>query len=154
MMNLRAVVRRFGRVASNAALLLILGMAEACSSTCSEPHRHTVISGGRTDPVSMTYESAPWSGPLTLFRPFETLDFEHELGVAPVSVASWVSFTEGGTSDSNVSENVGDQGLIDCVDDQIVRMMNNTCETFYLRVVATSGGASTDPVQPCPALAE
>jgi hypothetical protein len=104
------------------------------------------IEDGNTDLDALIYESAPWGGPLHEFTPNTPLAFRHGLGHTPEIVSTYVSFSSNGTDGSNVSENAGNQGLIKCVDADVIVMVNDTCEpNLYIRVAASaSPSAPTD----------
>jgi hypothetical protein len=54
-------------------------------------------------------------------------------------VLSYVGFSSSplaADGSGNISEAAGNEVLIERVDDEIVRVRNDTCETFFLRVVA------------------
>ena len=84
-------------------------------------------------------------------------DLVHNLGVAPYSVQGYLSFErvpgEGADNDNtgNFAEAAGNQFVIECIDDQRVRVRNDTCAETYLRVVlfADPGDESSRPEQPC-----
>ncbi|HET9957302.1 MAG TPA: hypothetical protein VFQ61_22545 [Polyangiaceae bacterium] len=96
------------------------------------------------------YESSPWGGPLARFEGGNTLEFEHGLGVVPEWVSTYLSFAAEGTDKSNVAENAGDSGLIECVDAEIIRLRNNTCENEYsVRVLAQATQQGSQSSQPC-----
>jgi hypothetical protein len=113
------------------------------------PREATAEDPGSTDLETLTYESAPWSGPLQPFPPDTKMRFEHGLKVAPTFVQTFLSFSSTGTNDGeggDVTENAGNQGRILCVDAHEIVIENDTCEEdFYIRVVAmATGKESTD----------
>lgn len=92
------------------------------------------------------YESHPWSGVLQGYRSDTTVTFIHGLNVIPELVQTYVSYSEVGIINYNVTENAGDQGLIECVDDRVIVLKNNTCiEEMWIRVVATATTVGSDP---------
>lgn len=105
---------------------------------------------GSTDLDALTYESAPWEGPLHAFPASTILRFEHDLGHRPTFVTSYVSFSADGTNDGDsgdVTENAGNQGRILCVDAHEIIIENDTCEEdFYIRVVAMATGHESTAV--------
>ena len=86
------------------------------------------------------YESAPWNGPLNHIPAKSELSFEHGLGVTPLLVKAYYSFTKDGTNqdeDGSVTEIAGNEGPYECVDHKVIVIKNDTCEpSFYVRVVA------------------
>ena len=104
---------------------------------------------GSTDLETLTYESAPWHGPLDRFPPATKMRFVHDLGFAPKELDTFLSFTKEGTNGGeggDVTENAGNQGRILCVDAHEIVIENDTCEEdFYIRVFAHAYGTeSTD----------
>jgi hypothetical protein len=100
--------------------------------------------GGRVLPSGTTYETGAPNGPLLPFGGGKTYDLVHGLGVVPTSVQGYVSFVPELTEDgdplnidapNNIAETAGNQLVIERWDDEIVRVRNDTCGEFYLRVV-------------------
>jgi hypothetical protein len=123
----------------NAAFCLsLLLFAAGCSSenSCPEIEKSETVTTGVTDLESLTYVSAPWDGPLTDFPGRSSIAFVHGLGVVPDFWATYVSFEQEGTGNSDVTENVGDQGEVTCVDENAIVVRNGTCSNFFVRVVA------------------
>ncbi|MFZ5890921.1 MAG: hypothetical protein ACOY0T_07715 [Myxococcota bacterium] len=122
--------------------------AAACSATDSCPNAQPVriIDTGTTDTNELLYESAPWNGPLEPFPAMSELIFKHHLGVTPQIMQTHVSFSQNGTDGSGLAENAGDTGEMTCVDSQVIRVRNNTCENhLFIRVVAmATRSASTE----------
>jgi hypothetical protein len=130
----------------------LLGIGTGCGDDKCADHSSEApkpIDGGRTDPDALIYQSAAWDEELTAFPPNTPLAFLHGLGHTPELVQTYVSFSHDGTQGSNVSENAGSQGLIKCVDADVIVVMNDTCEAnFYIRVVASaSPSAPADDVK-------
>jgi hypothetical protein len=146
---------------TKACLLALLSLLSACDEldNCPDPGEPITVSAettkeyrGSTDLETLTYESAPWDGPLQHFPPETKLRFVHDLGFRPQYVFSWISFTEHGThggEGGDVTENTGNQGRIQCVDAHEIIIENDTCEEdFYIRVAAWAiGNESTDATE-------
>jgi hypothetical protein len=129
--------------------LLLPGFVFGCGATCDRnldepPVRHT---GGTTDLAAGFYESAPWEGPYLSFPAGRTYEFIHGLGGRPREVTTYLSFQRcplsepcepGDDEQSNVTIGVGNQALIDGVDDERILVRNDTCSTIWLRVTAES----------------
>lgn len=118
-----------------------------CSSldNCPEGHDGTiVIETGRSNKDALTYESAPWDGPLDAFPAKSTVTFVHDLGVTPLHVEPMLAFTKDGTHGAHggsVAPSAGNQSLIDCVDSHVIVVRNDTCEkSFFIRVDAFGAG--------------
>ena len=130
--------------------LVLLAMGCDVDGRCAGTGQSRTVTTGTTDLNSLTYVSAPWDGQLEELGPRSTLTFVHGLGVVPDLVTSYVSFTRDGTSDSEVTENTGNQGEITCVDENVVVVENGTCATFFIRVVAARlGDTGTQSGETC-----
>lgn len=132
------------------ALWVIGGLAASGCTNCpvngSEPVR--VDTGRRLSPN--VYESSP---PRSAWLPFPSgtvYDFPHGLGDVPTVVNTYVSFDrtpldgEGNGPDrpDHVSESAGNQTVIERWDAEVVRVRNDTCADFYLRVVVSASDAT------------
>jgi len=100
--------------------------------------------GGRVLPSGTSYETGAPDEPLLPFPAGQTYELVHGLGVVPTSVQGYVSFAPELTEDgdpldlnqpNNIAETAGNQLVIERWDDEIVRVRNDTCASFYLRVV-------------------
>jgi hypothetical protein len=152
-------LRRSAVVSAALALVLVpisgsagLGCDTSCDEGGDKSDPPVVYEGGSTNASLSYYESDSWDGPYLNFPPQRTYDFHHGLGRRPVAVLSYVGFSESplGNGNGNISEAAGNEVIIEWVDEQVVRVRNDTCETFYLRLVAlavddadtASGGAA------------
>jgi len=113
-----------------------------CSSLDNCPNgadKPIIIDTGTTDQASLTFESAPWGGPLDAFPAKTELEFKHDLGVTPLLVNAFLSFSKVGTNDQDagsVTEVAGNEAPIECVDSHVIIVKNDTCEkSFFIRVV-------------------
>jgi len=128
-------------------MLLSLGPLAGCSGldNCPDGQDPIVVTSGRSDDQNLFYESARWNQ-LDAFPAKTQLVFRHALGVTPLEVAIYVSFTRDGTKDKDggsVSLAAGNEALIECVDSHVIVVKNDTCEkSFFVRV--TASGKSTD----------
>ena len=128
---------------------LILVLVGCGQNSCSDGEERTITSG-TTDLENLVYVSAPWDGTLDRFDAKDTLTFVHGLGVVPDLVTTYLSFKEEGTGNSEVTENAGNQGEIQCVDANAIRIKNSTCADFFIRVVATRlGETGEQSIEPC-----
>jgi hypothetical protein len=137
-------------------VLALLGLALACYGACSndcktvDAESEVHFQGGNRDPSNTYYETSGWAERFVRFPPGRRLVIHHGLG-APPSVQAYLSFSERGLADgNNAAESAGNQLVIESVDDQIVKVRNDSCAEFYLRLVATLPGpapldASADP---------
>lgn len=137
---------RIGIVVIFAVLMFVQGCGASCG--IEREFENTTYEGGTTD--GGIYTSSEWNGPWAHFPAGRTIDFKHALGVMPQFVSTYVSFKEAGIrGDDSASENAGNQGLIRCVDTQTIRIYNDTCAEFYIRVVAISTQTGEQSVEPC-----
>jgi hypothetical protein len=97
------------------------------------------------------YESTPVDGDMLHFPPGRIYDLVHGLGVRPASVHGYVSLaprleSEGDPYDAqrpnNVTESAGNQLVIERWDEQVIRVRNDTCAEWYVRVVAIADPSS------------
>jgi hypothetical protein len=131
------------------ALLLSCG----CSSLDNCPDGRDPIlvaaDAAKTDVERLAYESAPWGGTLTYFPAKTEVWFEHGMGVIPLDITPYLSFSHVGTADKeggSVTQSAGNQSLIDCVDARYIVLRNDTCESsFYVRVTAHGQALNPDP---------
>jgi hypothetical protein len=94
------------------------------------------------------YQTSDWTGPLLYFPADRRFDIVHGLGSKDLSIDVYLSFREEGNPDSGISAapSAGDQAVIEQVTEEIVRVHNDTCAEFYLRVTARApnAGAAAD----------
>ncbi len=119
---------------------LLLGMASfsavACSSTCDAggSSQDTVqFSGGHTDPTRTHYETNGFDEPFLVFPPGRRYEFPHGLGRVPTQLGIFLAFQ---ANSSSFSLAAGNQALIEAVDANLIRIRNDTCADFYVRVDA------------------
>lgn len=141
--------------ASKGALMVVVLATCACSSLDNCPDARDPIlvpnQEGMTDVAALSYESAPWNGPLQEFPAKSAVWFEHGLGVTPRDAIPYLSFSKDGTHDGehgSVATSAGNQSLIDCMDSRVIVLRNDTCErSFFVRV--TAFGQGTDRHEEC-----
>lgn len=138
-------LRHSGAIVAGWSLLLapISGANFGCNTSCDDGDDSgaapVAYEGGTTNAALTYYESDSWDGVYLEFPPQRTYDLHHGLGRRPAAVLSYVGFTSSplGTDGSgNISEAAGNEVIIERVDDVLIRVRNDTCETFHLRVVA------------------
>ncbi len=108
------------------------------STEANLPERYT---GGTT--VDGVYQSAPWTEDYLDFPGGKRYELVHGLGAVPTSVDVYYAF----------GPNPGDGGVTQCggstclfmPDDQVIRVRNDSCTEFWIRVVARLQG-SRSPV--------
>jgi hypothetical protein len=120
----------------------------ACSSCKVQQQKEaTEYTGGLLNKSHTIYESSAADSEMLYFPEGRTYDLVHGLSSTPVSVDLYVSFREKlDSSDkpdsksrpNNLSPSAGNQAVIEVWNDRIIRVRNDTCAEFYLRVVAIS----------------
>jgi hypothetical protein len=116
--------------------LLSLGCAQDCETTSSAS---VAYKGGTVDATGTVYETGAWDAPWLHFPPGRRFVLEHDLGTQPYVVNTYLSFSENPlTSSNNASESAGNQAVIEAVTDTFVRIRNDSCADFYLRLTAAA----------------
>ncbi len=140
--------------------LLAAFLALTATCGCSEldncpdgSDKPITIDTGTTDQANLSFESAPWGGPLDAFPAKRQLEFKHDLGVTPLLVKAYLSFSKVGTNESDpgsVTEVAGNEGPFECVDSKVIVVKNDTCEkSFFIRVVALGASPNSDTDTHC-----
>lgn len=145
-------------------ILLASASALGCGDTCHDGSGELVpYSEGQTNAERTYYQSGPIQGPYLHFPSGRIFELEHDLLEAPTDVVSWLSFDEDALlGNNNVAEAAGNQVVIECVSGPepgedgserkgIIRVRNDTCSDFYLRVVGEVGGTGlgAPDARPC-----
>jgi hypothetical protein len=125
-----------------AAALVALSQL-SCETSCDigdgEPVR---FAGGEV--IGNFYQTSDFGGPLVYFPPDRRLDIVHGLGTRDLDVTVYVSFEERGSDAGRVqaAPAAGNQAVIEHVDEERVRVHNDTCAEYYLRLTATARGVA------------
>jgi hypothetical protein len=128
---------------SLACFALLLPNLLACTENCPReseetPKRYTA---GNTSLDRTFYETNAWKSAFVDFPAGRRLALVHGLLDVPIELRSYLAF-EAHPFPSNgkgfVAESAGNQVLIEDVNDEFVRVRNDTCEHFYLRLVAST----------------
>jgi hypothetical protein len=133
---MRGLARAAGFVA------LVVSTLTACSSNCErEDEVAKRYTAGITSPDRTFYETNAWSASFLNFPAGRRIALVHGLRERPIELRSYLAFEshplpENG--DGFVAESAGNQVLIEGVDDETVRVRNDTCQHFYLRLVAST----------------
>ena len=137
-------MRKFGAIVFG--LLLTGGTTQVACSPCSVHGRTPIeFTGGLVNEARTIYQSGTVHGEMLHFPEGRRYDFYHGLGVVPVTIHPFLSFKErleangdpdDKTKPNNVSPAAGNQVVIEVQNDQIIRVRNDTCAEFYLRIVA------------------
>jgi hypothetical protein len=147
------------------ALALVLSALPAlfaCGSSCPRESEDTAkrFTGGTTSPDREHYETNSWDESFVDFPAGRRWALVHGLRETPIDLKSYVAFKSKPLPKDGkgfVAESAGNQVLIEGVDEETIRVRNDTCEHFYLRLVASavpapdastpdgSGGAGGSP---------
>jgi hypothetical protein len=129
------------------AALALLG----CESTCPRETEKvpTPYEDGNTNASGTLYETNAWDEPFVHFPAGRRVALHHGLVETPVQIRSYLAFKEcpfpaDETEPGFVAESAGNQVLIERVDDEVVRVRNDTCEEFWLRLVASTDENSSE----------
>jgi hypothetical protein len=85
--------------------------------------------------------SSPWNGPLLHFPGGKRYELVHRLGCVPREISVWESFDSQGVGVGSVAPSAGNMSLVQAVNDQTIRIKNDTCAEFYVLVTASCGSA-------------
>jgi len=123
---------------------VLLGLAgPGCRTSCDDAVDGPAerVTTGSTDLARGVYESVAWNGAYHEFPPQKRYAFLHGLAGVPRFVQTFVAFKRTPLEDDeagNVSEAAGNEVILEGVDATSIRVRNDTCETFYLRVAASA----------------
>lgn len=130
---------RHAAVVCSLGLMLLGPVFAGCSTTCdsnsTSPVRYT---DGHTNAAKTFYESSSPDEPFIPYPPGRQLDLVHGLSRAPDSVHVYVAFNPTGS----YAQAAGNEAVIE-QNAEVVSVKNDTCTTFYVRVVAWLGDANT-----------
>jgi hypothetical protein len=134
--------------------VLVLALSSGCSDLRNCPNDNPdpiTIDTGVSDATTIAYQSAPDCGPLDKFPAKTKLRFTHDLGVTPLVVKVYLAFDATGTNcngPGSIAESAGNQALINCKDAHVIEIHNDTCEDFFIQVVATDAVPTKDGESP------
>jgi hypothetical protein len=132
-----------GRTRTASVLALFLPCLVACTSSCPRETEDAArrYTDGTTSPDGTFYETNAWDGSFVAFPAGRRLALVHGLQQMPIELTSYLAFKSrplprGGKG--FVAESAGNQVLIEGVDEEVIRVRNDTCEDFFLRLVAST----------------
>ncbi|HEY8943253.1 MAG TPA: hypothetical protein VIM73_03275, partial [Polyangiaceae bacterium] len=83
------------------------------------------------------YESSAWHEDLLRFPPQRRYQFMHGLGAIPKEYQIYVSFwPDALVKDHSIAEAAGNIAVVERITDEYIQARNDTCETFYIRLIA------------------
>jgi hypothetical protein len=98
--------------------------------------------GGRVNADRTVYETNDWNAEYVEFPAGRQILIEHGLDGTP-QVFTWLSFDRHPLDvgrEGNSAESAGNQVIIQRVDPEFVQVRNDTCQDFWLRLVAIYPG--------------
>ena len=128
---------RFAALVAAGALVLLQGCSNfgpSCS-TSDDSNPPDPYAGGTTKDGA--YTTSDWDGPLLWFPGGKRYDLQHGLGCKPRNVVIYLSFSEQGDKGGSIAPSAGNMSILQVVDDKIIRIKNDTCSDYYLRVFAS-----------------
>lgn len=117
----------------------------ACSPCKVRGQTPTEYTDGIVNASETIYQSSAVDAEMLHFPQGRTYDLYHGLKSRPVTVDVFLSFRESldpdgdpedKTEPNNLSPSAGNSAVIEVWDEEIIRIRNDTCAEFYLRVVA------------------
>jgi hypothetical protein len=126
-----------------ATVALVVMSLTACTESCPResedtPKRHT---NGTTSADRTFYQTNDWKAPFVDFPAGRRIALVHGLRDVPIELRSYLAFDEHPfpkNGNGFVAESAGNQVLIEDVNDEYVQVRNDTCEHFFLRLVAST----------------
>jgi hypothetical protein len=132
--------------------LCIVGIACGCSAldNCPEAQDDIVIDRPEaTNLEAMTFESSAGWESFDAFPAKTRIKFKHGLGVVPLDVQGYLSFTKeatNGNGGGSFTEAAGNALEWECIDSETIVIKNDTCEShFFVKIVAAD--ASNAPAK-------
>jgi len=111
----------------------LIGCDTGCDKEDGAAQRYA---GGETSPTCTSYQTGGFNDPYLAIPPGRRWDIEHGLRQEPRLIQSYLAFSERPlANDQNTAESAGNQLVIEEVTDEFVRVRNDTCEDFWLRLV-------------------
>ncbi|SRR5690606_4515324 len=140
-------------------LVALASLLSACGTCDTRGQQPIEYRGGKPhlDGETPWYETSEAGGEYLHFPAGRRFDLMHGLGRPPEKFTSYVSFERvPGTGDDSGEENTGNFAeasgnivVYECLDENRVRVRNDTCAEFYLRVVLEAPGNSSPGLRAC-----
>jgi hypothetical protein len=138
------------------ALGVLLVLVSGCGTCSTRGQLPIEYHGGEPNLETMTYQTSEVFGEYLHFPAGRRFDLMHGLGVPPQAPVSWVSFQrepasrdDSGENTGNIAESAGNQVVVECLDDERVRVRNDTCAEFFLRVELRADSELSQVVMEC-----
>jgi hypothetical protein len=131
------------RAGASALAALLVASLSACTESCPResddaPKRYT---DGTTSADRTYYETNDWKARFVDFPAGRRIALVHGLRHVPIELRSYLAFDEypfPSKGNGFVAESAGNQVLIEDVNEEYVQVRNDTCEHFFLRLVAST----------------
>jgi hypothetical protein len=138
-------------------LIAVLAMGAALlsvgcnTSTCDRAEDALIVHKGEGVPGVNTWFSAPYHDPnaplegaaYQYFPAARTITFQHGLGSVPTTPDIMLAFSDHGS----LAPGSGNEDIVECMDDDVIQIKNNTCSEFYIWVALQGSGIHAPP---CP----
>lgn len=130
------------------AMLVAAGVAAlsvGCqTSSCDRAEDSLIVTNAEGVHGNNTWFSAPYhdpNAPLTgaayqYFPAARTITFQHGLGSMPTTPDIMLAFSDHGS----LAPGDGNENIVECMDDQVIQIKNNTCSEFYIWVAVQGSG--------------
>lgn len=153
-MNFRLERRSASRLLGLSAALVssaLIPCASTLSVACSpcNPNGHEPIRYTDGKATGDIYETGMTTDEMLHFPSGRIYELEHHLGVCPPVILPYISFVprpisgEAQSRVDNFAIAAGNEALVEGCDKEIIRLRNDTCADFYLRVVAVASGGGS-----------
>jgi hypothetical protein len=121
--------------------------SQGCTSSCDGVSDAPIaFLAGITNAAGTEYQTSPWDGRYLSFPANRRYDLVHGLYTTPAHVSTYLGFVEIPLgAEGSVAESAGNMVLIEEVNDELVGVRNDTCQHFYLRVVASVAAGAPAP---------
>lgn len=123
------------------ALSANVGCIDASACDVSDDGNPPVVYKGGTTTSEGLYYSSPLHGGWLHFPGGKRYDLVHDLGFVPQDIDIWLSFSENGVGEdeqnSTIAPSAGNSAVLQLVNDEFIRIKNDTCSEFWVRVVAS-----------------
>jgi hypothetical protein len=141
------------RVSWKLAVLVAAGAAvlsAGCqTSTCDRAEDGLTVTNAEGVHGDNTWFSAPYHDPNAPlkgaayqdFPAARTITFEHGLGSVPVTPDILLAFSDHGS----LAPGDGNEDIVECMDDQVIQIKNNTCSEFYIWIAVQGSGIHAPP---------
>jgi hypothetical protein len=139
-MRAHALLRVLGALVLPGVVGVLFAEAQACNPACTGPEREFTGGDIKRGTEMLVYETAPPEGPFLPFEGAADYHIRHRLGVTPTLFEIDLSFNDHPEDPTNggFSGWAGNQGIILSVDACEIRIRNDTCSDFFVRVVLTA----------------